>query len=116
MGQARSIAPNGEASGSTVSEIVVTKSMDSASPALFHQSLNGEGVTIQIDFVKSGGNKSPYLTYTLQSALISSYQPGTTESLMLNFTKMTFDTQGTGPDVSGHAEGLMRRWNARCIR
>jgi len=129
MGVSGSIAPNGEdreASAPNVSEIVITKSMDSASMALWNQSLNGEGVTIQIDFVKSGGNKSPYLTYTLQNALISGYQPGPsrsdglTESLSLNFTKMTFDTHGTGPDVSGHAEGLMRIWNAspetRCIR
>jgi type VI protein secretion system component Hcp len=116
MGQSRSIAPNGEASA-PASEIVITKPMDSASMALWKQSLHGEGVTIQIDFVKSGG---PYLTYTLQNALISGYQPGLTESLSLSFTKITFDTHDTGPDVSGHAERFMTGWNAspstRCIR
>ena len=109
MGQFKSIA--------TVSEIVITKSMDSASMALWNQSLYGEGLTIQIDLVKSG---EPYLTYTLQNALISGYQPGPTESLTLNFTKMTFDAHGTGPDVSGHAQGFMKGWNAspgtRCSR
>lgn len=118
MGQSRSIAPVGEASASLPSEMVITKSMDSASAALRQQSLNGERVTIQIDFLKSGGT---YLTYTLQDALISTYQPGSaTESLSLNFTKITFDTHGTGPDVSGLAGVLMRGWNAspgtRCIR
>jgi type VI secretion system secreted protein Hcp len=116
IGQSRSMAPNGEVPD-TVSEIAITKPMDSASMALWKQSLDGEGVTIQIDFVKSGGT---YLTYTLQNALISGYQPGHTESLSLNFTKMTFDTHGTGPDVSGHAAGFMKGWTAspgtRCIR
>ena len=121
MGVSRSIstapAPNGELSPS-VSEIVITKSQDSASMALWKQSLWGEGMTIQIDFVKSGGG--PYLTYTLQNALVSGSTPGPLESLSLTFTKMTFDTHGTGPDVSGHAAGFMKGWNGspatRCIR
>ena len=123
MGLSRSIATDGEKSGSVLSEIVITKSMDSASPALFQQSLNGEAVTIQIDFVESGADKSSYLTYTLQNALISGYSPGTIrtdENVALNFTKMTFDVHGIGPDVSVHAGMLMRGWNAnpgtRCVR
>jgi type VI secretion system secreted protein Hcp len=113
-----STAPDGDAPVRSLSEIVITKSMDSASPALRQQSLNGEGVTIQIDFVKS---RETYLTYTLQDALISSYQPGsTTESLSLNFTKMTTDMHGAGPDISSLAGVLMRGWNAspgtRCLR
>jgi type VI secretion system Hcp family effector len=112
MGSSRSEAIN--------REIVITKSMDSASMALFQQSLYGEGVTIQIDFVKSGRHKSTYLTFTLQDVLISSYQPGfsrsdgptPTESVALNFTKITFDTHGASPDATGHAEVLMRGWNA----
>ncbi|SEP06921.1 Type VI protein secretion system component Hcp (secreted cytotoxin) [Rhodospirillales bacterium URHD0017] len=111
MGQSRS-----PASGA-VSEITITKSMDSASMALWKQSLYGEGLTIQIDFVKSD---APYLTYTLQNATVSRFQPGTTASVTLNFTKMTYDTHGTGPDVSGHAEGFMKGLNAgpgtHCIR
>ena len=77
--------------------------------ALWQQSLYGEGLTIQIDFVKSD---SCYLTYTLQNALISSFQRGPTESVTLTFTKLTLNTHGTGPDVSGHAEGFMKGWNA----
>jgi type VI secretion system secreted protein Hcp len=117
MGTFRSIAPNGP-SASTGSEIVITKSMDSASNALFRQSLNGEGATIQIDFVKSGENESTYLTFTLQNALISEYQPSRsgqgrpTESLTLNFTKITFNIHD-GPDISSHAEVIMRGWDAR---
>jgi type VI secretion system secreted protein Hcp len=114
MGQFKSTAANKgdtrEASKPTVSEIVITKAMDSASSALFQQSLHGEGVTIQIDFVKS--DNSTYLTFTLQDVLISSYQTATsrsdrpTENLTLNFTKMAFDMHRT--DVSDHAETLIR--------
>ena len=111
MGPSRSAAPG------TVSEIAITKSMDSASMALWKQSLYGEGLTIQIDFVKPGGT---YLTYTLQNAVISGFQRGPTETLTLTFAKMTYDTHGTGPDVSGHAEGFMKGLNAgpgtHCIR
>jgi type VI protein secretion system component Hcp len=114
MGQVRS-TPNG-ASASAVSEIVITKSTDSASSALFRQSLIGEGLTIQIDFVKSAG-ESTYLTLTLQNAFISSYQTTQsparppTETITLNFAKMTFDTHGTGEDISGHADALMSGWD-----
>ena len=104
----KAMTPSGEMS-TTVSEISITKSMDSASMALWRETLYGDGVTIQIDFVKSGG---AYLTYTLQNTLISGFQPGPTESLTLTFGKMTFDTHGTGPDVSRHAEGFMKGWHA----
>jgi type VI secretion system secreted protein Hcp len=117
MGQFKSNAANKgdtrEASKPTVSEIVITKAMDSASSALFQQSLHGEGVTIQIDFVKSD---STYLTFTLQDVLISGYQTSSsrsdrpTESFTLNFTKIAFDMHRT--DVSDHAETLMRGWDA----
>jgi type VI secretion system secreted protein Hcp len=73
--------------------------------------------------LKSGRDNSPYLTYTLQKAVISSYSTGigrTDESVSLRFTKMTIDAHGTGPDVSAHAGLLMRGWNGspdvRCIR
>lgn len=109
MGPSRSIAAPIGTAPATVSEIVITKSMDSASMALWQQSLYGEGLTIQIDFVKSD---NAYLTYTLQNALISGFQRGTTETISLTFTKLTLNTHGTGPDVSGHAEGFMKGWNA----
>lgn len=110
MGPSRSLTPVGGGTAS-VSEITITKSMDSASTVLWHESLHGEGLTIQIDFAKSD---APYLTYTLLNALVSGFQPGpgTAESLTLTFTKMTLDSHGTGPDVSGHAEGVMKQWHA----
>jgi type VI secretion system secreted protein Hcp len=118
MGQSRFTATNRgnarEETGPVISEIVITKAMDSASTALFHQSLNGEGVTIQIDFEKSGGNNSTYLSFTLQNALISSYQVNRsgspTENITLNFTKITFDMHGAGPDVSDQAKVRLMGW------
>ena len=111
------MGPSRSATSGAVSEITVTKAMDSASTALWNQSLYGEGLTIQIDFVKSD---AVYLTYTLHNTVISGFQPGITESVTLNFTKVTYDTHGTGPDVSGHAEGFMKGLNAgpgtHCIR
>lgn len=111
MGPSRSFMPIGGGVTANVSEIVITKSMDSASTALWHESLYGERLTIQVDFVKSD---APYLTYTLLNAVISSFQPGpgTAESVTLTFTKMTLDSHGTGPDASGHAEGVMKQWHA----
>src|SRR4051794_28954260 len=63
IGQFRSIAIKGSRS-----EIVVTKPQDSSSAAIFNQSLSGEGLTVQIDFLKPS-EKSPYLTYTQQDTL-----------------------------------------------
>ena len=96
-----------------VSEIVVTKTRDSSSPKLFLEAVNGEPCKIEIDFVDSSGQQ--YLSITLQDALISSYQIGggrggerPMESFSLNFTKITFDKQGLGHDVSNHAAAMLR--------
>jgi type VI secretion system secreted protein Hcp len=124
MGQSRIVTntSTSEAPASSISEIVITKMMDSATTALFRQSMNGEGVTIQIDFVKPGGKKgappSTYLSITLHDALISNYQivnrfSRATETLTLNFAKMTFDLHDAGPDVSDHATGRMMGWDSR---
>ena len=58
VGPFKSFASTSLTPSCNLSEIVITKSEDSASAALFNQSLNGEGVTVQIDFVKPG-EKSP---------------------------------------------------------
>jgi type VI secretion system secreted protein Hcp len=106
----------------SVSDVVITKPQDSTSTWLFRQALQGEGVTVQIDFMKAAEiSSTPYLTIKLQEALISSYQLSgqrgggslaPMESITLNFTKITFDTQGNGPDMSGHAAASIDGWNA----
>jgi type VI secretion system secreted protein Hcp len=101
---------NREANAPSISEMVVTKVQDEASTALFRESLQGTGVQVTIDFTKAdGADESIFMSITLQDTLISSYNVSghggdTTgkpmESLSLNFTKITFDTQGKGPDIS----------------
>jgi type VI secretion system secreted protein Hcp len=85
-----------EASAPSVSEIVVTKATDVASPKLLDASLQGEGVAVTIDFCKTDkGKLSVYMTYTLTNTMISGYSLSSggdrpSESLSLNFTKVEF--------------------------
>src|SRR5437868_7124950 len=93
---------NREASVPSVSEIVVTKDLDCASTNLFRLSLWGEGKKVKIDFCKTDKDKfEAYLQLELDNVLISNYtvsgHGGTghsrpTESLGLNFTKITYNT------------------------
>jgi type VI secretion system secreted protein Hcp len=90
-----------ESGSSNVSEIVVTKNVDSASTALFRESLSGEGVSAVVDFVRDDG--SVYLRVAMSGTLIASYTlsgsgDDATESLTLNFSKVEFkSTPGTPP-------------------
>lgn len=85
-----------ESSAPSVSEIVVTKQSDAATPKLLQESLWGEGKTVEIDFVKTEkGKLTKYMTYKLTNTLISGYSLSSggdrpTESLSLNFTKIEF--------------------------
>ncbi|MFL5342350.1 MAG: Hcp family type VI secretion system effector [Gemmataceae bacterium] len=85
-----------EASTPSVSEIVVTKTMDKASSKLFEGALCGEGVKCEIHLCKTdAGQPEPYTKYDLEDVLISGYSMSSggdrpTESLSLNFTKITY--------------------------
>ena len=86
-----------ESSAPSVSEITITKPMDSSSPNLLNEALQGEGQTVTIDFVKTGGTGQPltYVEYKLENTLISGYSVSSggenpTESISLSFTKFTF--------------------------
>jgi type VI secretion system secreted protein Hcp len=95
---------NREASAPSVSEIVITKVQDCASTSLFKASLWGEGKEVKIDFCKTDKDKiEPYLQVQLENTLVSSYSVSghgggdgvhdrPTESLSLNFTKITYNT------------------------
>ena len=89
-------AANREASQPSVSEIVVTKSMDSASPKLFTESATGSaGKTVKIDLVSTGSPGVTYAQYTLTNTLISGYSVSSggdrpSESISLNFTKIEY--------------------------
>ena len=90
---------NREGSVPAVSEIVVTKNQENATPGLFRMSLDGEGRKVKIDFCKTDKDKfEPYLQMELEHTLLSSFSISghggdghsrPTESLALNFTKIT---------------------------
>ena len=90
----------------SVSEIVVTKDTDSASPPLMRASLGldpvGEGKDVQIDFCKTDTSQpEPYLQLTLSNTLVSGWSISSggdrpSETVTLNFTKVEFKNIGMG--------------------
>src|SRR5262245_55566447 len=82
-----------ESSAPSVSEVVVTKDVDSASTKLLNEALQGAGQDVEVDFVKTDkGELETFMAYTLTNTMISSYAVSSggarpTESLSLNFTK-----------------------------
>src|SRR6516162_9934377 len=63
-----------EASSPNISEVVVTKLMDSTSPLFFQEGLIGKAVTAQIDLVETGSDQlNTYLELTLSNTMISGY-------------------------------------------
>jgi type VI secretion system secreted protein Hcp len=90
---------NREASVPSMSELKVTKYQDCAATFLVKAGLWGEGKKVTIDFVKTDEGKfETYLQLELENTLISNYSASgvggdnhnrPTESLSLNFTKIT---------------------------
>ncbi len=87
-------AQNREASEPSVSEVTITKRMDSSSAQLFQAACAGnEGKTVVIHLVTTGDPGDVYMTYTLHNTLVSSYSVSTSgdtpkESVSFNFTKV----------------------------
>ena len=87
-----------EASAPSVGEIIVTKSMDKSSAKLLQEALVGNPAgPVVIDLVKNGFNGSPFVygKYTLENVLVSGYSVSSggdnpSESISLNFAKITF--------------------------
>lgn len=89
-------AKNREASAPSVSEIVVTKLADKATPDLAKEALQGKGKEVEISFCKTeAGVLKEFMNYKLTNTLISGFSTSSgggdpTESLSLNFTKVEF--------------------------
>jgi len=108
---------------SATQDIVITKLQDSVSTALYKEALRGEGKLIVIAFVKEDGTTS--MTLVLQNTLISSYSVSghggvtdsrPTESLSINFTKITFEMSPTSPDTThSQVEQLRQQSNERAF-
>ena len=68
-------ASNREGSRPTLSEMVITKVMDSTSPLLFKESVVGTAKSaIKIELTTAVDNLSTYMQYTLSNAIISGYK------------------------------------------
>jgi type VI secretion system secreted protein Hcp len=104
---------NREASAPSVSEVVVTKLMDKASPKLFEAGLIGnEGKMVKVVMTRTGKELAELCMYKFENTLLSSYsvssggQGAPMESLSLNFTK--FEYSYTGSDVAGKDASKMK--------
>jgi type VI secretion system secreted protein Hcp len=102
-----------ESSAPSASEVVVTKATDVATPKLLNEALQGEGVTVEVDFCKTDkGVLEVYLKVTLTNTLISGYSCSSggdrpSESLSLNFTKVEYKNTGMGAaGDTGSPEGV----------
>jgi type VI secretion system secreted protein Hcp len=87
-----------ESSAPSISEIVVTKTMDSISPLLLKEAIGGGGVEVKIHLTRTDAKAThvAYQKYILTNTLISGYSISSggdrpTESISLNFGK--FDSE-----------------------
>lgn len=113
FGHARAISSGGrdrKAVVPAVSEITVSKEHDAASSSLFRESLTGQGKAATISFTTTGKDKmTKYLQIELENTLISSWNLSgrggadgkPTETLSLNFTKITFTTSSLNEKTQG---------------
>ena len=97
-----------ESSIPSISEVVVTKAMDASSPGLWTDSVAGElKTTVKIAFTTTTkGQTTSFLTYELTNTGLSGYSLSSggdmpSESLSLNFTKVSWSFTGTDAAVSG---------------
>lgn len=87
-------AKDREASAPSISEVVVTKEMDKATPYLFTEACVGKGKKTQIHLVKTDADKlESYMEYILSDTMISGYSVSSggdrpTESISISFTKI----------------------------
>lgn len=109
IGSAARSAASREGSEPSISEITVTKAMDVASVPLLQDAWGGElNTKVTIKFTSTTKNAVvDYLTYELENTGLSGYsissggdQPS--ESLSLNFTKITVTFKGLDPATAAN--------------
>jgi type VI secretion system secreted protein Hcp len=100
-----------EHSEPNLSEVTVTKSMDVSSPKLFLESVAGElNNKVTIKFTTTTKNKvETFLTYDLENTGVSAYNLSSggdmpTESISLNYTKISNTFIGMDPATKGNPE------------
>jgi type VI secretion system secreted protein Hcp len=100
-----------EHSEPTISEVVITKRTDVASPKLFLDSVAGKldsKVEIKLT-TTTKGKVETFLTFKMENTGISSYNVSSSgdmpiESLSLNFTKFAETFTGMDPGIAGSPE------------
>lgn len=107
-----------ESSNAVVSDLTITKKMDSSSNKFFIESCCGTGKTVKLHLTKTGKGSGAdvFMEYTLRNALISNYKVGGTagevyrpiESITISFVEMEakyirYDEDGNAisPDIVG---------------
>ena len=100
-----------EHSEPTITEIMVTKLTDVASPKLFLDAVGGKlDSKVEIKFTTTTkGKVETFLAYKLENTGVSSYSLSSggdmpMESLSLNFTKITETLTGHDPGIGGSPE------------
>lgn len=84
-----------ESSAPSISEVTVTKTLDSFSPLALKEALGGKGVQVKLDITRTddAGKHHAFQKYILEKVLISGYSVSSggdrpSESLSMNFTKV----------------------------
>jgi type VI secretion system secreted protein Hcp len=89
-----------EATAPNISEVTLTKSMDSTSPLLAQEALIGKGVDAVVELVQTSDSQlETFLSVKLTNALLSSYSMVSSgdrpqETITLNFTKIDYVYSG----------------------
>ncbi|MFN6998615.1 type VI secretion system tube protein Hcp [Elioraea tepidiphila] len=105
-------AANRESSAPSISEVVVTKTMDKASPMLFQEGLVGmDGKVVKVVITRTGKEMEELCAYKFEDVLVSGYSVSTggdapSESLSLNFVKFEYNYKGS--DAAGAKGGPVK--------
>lgn len=101
-----------ESANAEITDLMLSRRVDSATPYLFVASCCGNGQTVTIKLTKTGNGvgSDTYMTYTLKNALVSSYEVDAhaqanvrpTELLTLSFVEM--ELKYTPYDDDGNAK------------
>ncbi|MBV9124303.1 MAG: type VI secretion system tube protein Hcp [Planctomycetes bacterium] len=89
-----------EASAPSISEVTITKRMDSVSPKLVLEALAGTGEDVTIELVETAGKTlETFLTVTMTNTMVSGYSMSSagdrpSESFTFNFTKIKLEYKG----------------------
>ena len=104
-----------ESSNAVISDLQITRYLDSSTPKLFIESCCGNGKVVKIHLSKtgSGSGADVYMEYTLKNALISSYTVNAvsqdtnrpTETISISFVDV--EVKYTPYDEDGNAEAAI---------